>query len=447
MINCTEETFTTSLLLMLDVYFTTNEHTMKTTNSKEATCACCYQDLWQEFHHRSSNNKDRDSIYDYDSDHCNNDVSGIFFELANAPLVSYRLLLPSMVNNGFVKDNEHSIANQQSYNTTTRQRPATSASTIITIEQDVQGASQKHTGGIVWETAYLLLEYLTSQLQKNSNEITGGDTNNVQNIFSFLQDDTHSVNNNKCNDDQKTRRPRTIVEVGAGCGMLGLCLHRALQMTQEQQQESRGNDETGRLPLCRVVLTETNEVMDNLRKNFNRNYYSGCNSTDNDKTSSNTPSTIPSTISVCELDWNNYREHCQTAGIPAHSVDLILGTDVVFSTRFVEPLLQTMEYLLCPTTGVAVLCLQERCPDSHALLLEKASTYGFEIDDFSEGVFDEYPSCQFGRDLDCKLLKFRRKPSSLKKKKRKESKEKKIKSKQSIFKEKKARIETQRHML
>jgi hypothetical protein len=66
-------------------------------------------------------------------------------------------------------------------------------------------------------------------------------------------------------------------------------------------------------------------------------------------------------------------------------------------------LLRTIAYISHDAT-VAILCLQERCPDSHALLLDKADDYGFVVDDISKQVFEECDSCRFGKDLDCKLL-------------------------------------------
>jgi predicted nicotinamide N-methyase len=362
---------------------------------------CFYQDLWAD-HHRKKR-VDNDDI-DADND---DDVSDIFFQLANAPLVGYRL--PDSTGNSRNEEknektqDSHSIGKEGDAN-----RPEHDHTKMIIIEQDVESAAQKHTGGIVWETAYLLLEYLLAQLQPTNENVVESDSSGRTNLFSFLE-------------GKSGGRTKTVVELGAGCGMLGLTIHKALEMKMDKHQ-------AGGLQ-WRVILTETDEVMDNLRRNFQRN----------SKIVKAQPpassSSCPPTASVCELDWTKYREHCQAAGIDAHSVDLILGTDVVFSTRFVEPLLQTMEYL-CHDKGTAILCLQERCPDSHALLLDKANQYGFIIDDVSECVFDDYRPCRFGRDLDCKILQFTRDSSGGFKKKRKESKKSK-KPKRSKSKDKK----------
>jgi predicted nicotinamide N-methyase len=113
-------------------------------------------------------------------------LSLAFFELANVPFVGYRLDAKWLRK---------------------KKCPAPS----IVVKQDA-GACGQHTGGIVWETSYLLINFLLSQ----------------QNYIG-----------------------RTL-EVGAGCGLLGQVL------------ASSGWTE-------KVVLTESAQVMDNLLQNMERN--------------------------------------------------------------------------------------------------------------------------------------------------------------------------------
>jgi hypothetical protein len=333
---------------------------------------CCYQDLWCEYYKQ----KRRRHIMGVDGSD-DYDICDIFFQLANSPLVSFRVL--STIND--INDARKGDCDRKTKDE------------IVVIEQDVEGAAHKHTGGIVWETAYLLLEYLIHQMQllperKNANSCS----ENRSNVFSFLQKD---LSMRMC--DDASSRPRTIIELGAGCGMLGLALHKCLEMTLN----TRNNTKSKIWP-WRVILTETAEVMHSLRGNYHRNYQGPRN-----EAFSSTSALLPLSVSICELDWTNYQEHCRNAGIDAHSVDLILGTDVVFSSRLVEPLLRTIAYISHDAT-VAILCLQERCPDSHALLLDKADDYGFVVEDISKQVFEECDSCRFGKDLDCTLLLFTR---------------------------------------
>lgn len=232
-------------------------------------------------------------------------VANAFFELANAEAISYRI----------------------------------SPSCEIVIRQDVSACGQ-HTGGIVWESSYLLLNYLRA---------TG-----------------HSC--------------KRLLEVGAGCGLVGLGCHKMDIAAKE------------------VIITETHEVMENLTDNWKLNY-----PTSDEETSSGNKNERSPKLRICEVDWTKHIEDCNKAKIKKHSVDTIVGTDVVFATSLVEPLLQTMRYLAHDKT-VGYLCLQERCKDSHKLLLGKASCYDFKIEDISE-EYSSLPACSWGKDLECCLLK------------------------------------------
>ena len=65
-----------------------------------------------------------------------------------------------------------------------------------------------------------------------------------------------------------------------------------------------------------------------------------------------------SSLEAHTLDWNACESDCHRAIIAPHSMDTLVGTDVVFSTRLVEPLLQTMSYLAHSKTKVRqrILC-------------------------------------------------------------------------------------------
>lgn len=335
----------------------------------------CFQDVWKD-HCSNINHVDGETI--------NEDVvSNVFFELANAPSVSYRLETPPsldsslplpFLSNGNDKNEtkNNSKESKKEINMTKSTRNPVSNTNTVVIQQDVSGAAQTHTGGIVWETSYLLLNFLLS-----SND--------------WLV---------------KTGTRKTILEIGAGCGMLGLSLQKAFELGIVGNIEETGG---GNAVTSRVVLTETNEVMDNLRKNFEQNHPSQS-SEDERTTTKSGDSNLqhPHELSVEELDWTRYQEDCDKAKIKAGSIDCIVGTDVVFSTRFVRPMLETMRFLSHPHTTV-YLCLQERCRDSHELLLGEAINYGFRVEDISETVYNDEAlvhTCGFGRILECKLLKF-----------------------------------------
>lgn len=268
---------------------------MKTAKKEETESCICFQDTL------SAHDK-------------NEDVSLVFFELANAPHVSYR----------FEKHDEENEASSKERDVTKKEAP----NNCIVVKQD-SDAVLLHTGGIVWETAYLLLNFLRTE----------------------------------------NKRLKNTLELGAGCGMVGQALN-ACGISKS------------------VILTEIGLVMPNLLANVERNKMHNENSS----------------LEAHTLDWNACESDCTRAKIAPHSIDTLVGTDVVFSTRLVEPLLQTMSYLAHSKTK-AYLCLQERCKDSHQLLLDKAKDYGFQIDDISDYV-TSLPSCEWGKELDCCILKF-----------------------------------------
>ena len=343
------------------------------TKPKKSDTILCFQDVWTE---HCSNSLADDETIDADV------VSNVFFELANAPSVSYRLEAPQSPRSPApLRSSKDKRENDKTDNSGTEPTNDVDATTIkktptsntIVIQQDVLGAAQTHTGGIVWETSYLLLNYLLSSTE-------------------WL---------NACNNGT-ANASRTVLEIGAGCGLLGLSLHKAFELG------IIGNsDKGGAFSSSRVVVTETNEVMDNLSKNFEQNYPPS--SKGNNTTNTGGGSNVQAhRLSVEELDWLRCKEDCSRAKIEACSVDCIVGTDVVFSTRFVRPMLETMQFLSHSHT-VIYLCLQERCKDSHELLLGEATNYGFCVEDISEAVYNDETladSCGFGRVLECKLLKF-----------------------------------------
>jgi len=281
------------------------------------------------------------------------DPAEAFFELANAPIVGFKVSTSSSA----IKCEKSHVA------TTIHERK-------VLVHQD--NACQSHTGGIVWETAYLLANYL---IMKNINK-----------------------------DQISSSCLGKTLEVGSGCGMLGLVI--AISGLSSN-----------------VVMTETRDVMENLIKNveYNTSLKKHCNT---------------QLISPRQLRWDSYKEDikkCQSEGsddLDAHSFDTIIGTDVIFSTKLVKPLLKTLRKMSHERTNI-YLCVQIRCADSHSLLLKKASKYDFECVDCSD-EFRIYPTCGFGIDLECKLLHMtvkKNKNSSKRKKEKSDSKMNRKKSK------------------
>ena len=241
------------------------------------------------------------------------ELSLAFFELANVRFVGYRLDDPKLIRK--------------------KRKKTTDSPLSIVVRQDPSACGQ-HTGGIVWETSYLLISYLLSR----------------QNFLG-----------------------RTL-EVGAGCGLLGQVL-------------------AGSGWAQNVVLTESAEVMVNLLNNIEQNKSTLCRK--------------GRELAVGrQLDWEHPERDMERhpKDLRPHSFDTIVGTDVVFTPKLVEPLLITLR-LMSHDATVIYLCLQVRCPDSHRLLLERAADHQWAIEDVSEDLAS-IPECSWGLHLGCCLLRF-----------------------------------------
>ncbi|CAJ1373402.1 unnamed protein product, partial [Effrenium voratum] len=193
---------------------------------------------------------------------------------------------------------------------------------VLEVSQD--RSTQEHSGGVVWETAFFLLRYLEREVLPGLG-----------------------------------RRLR-VVELGAGCGLLGLGLARLG---------------------CEVVLTDQPLALPNLRHNAEG-----------------------SGAEVQVLSWGDV-EHMEAVRRQG-PFDLVVGSDVVFALRFVEPLLQTIGALL-QDSGTCWLCLQRRDPDAHALLMQKAAE-AFEVQELS---FEGLQGLEAAQELECLLLRLTRRPA------------------------------------
>ena len=288
------------------------------------------------------------------------DVSVIFFELANASEVAYRLMSAG---------ESRGITSRSSDGAKETDGGFEYKDQVIRVRQN--SSVQEHTGGIVWETSYLLASFL------------------LERHFGPNQRLCQRANRPSANTSAQPSPLGKVLEIGSGCGMLGLVLAASGLASS-------------------VILTECTEVMDDLRSNVERNIVA------------EDISLSPDIVSVKQLRWDrleedvalsrkntqesaksNSRSVCQ---LQPHSFDTIVGTDVVFTSALVRPLLACLALLAHPRTNI-YLCLQVRCADSHALLLKKASKFGLRVEDCTEVAFrDECPSCSWGVDMECKLL-------------------------------------------
>jgi Lysine methyltransferase len=262
-------------------------------------------------------------------------ISQVFFDLANAGEVAYRIRNAS----------------------TARTDGSGADDGFLVFHQDMS-ACHNHTGGIIWETSYLLLEFLLERYYVNKS---------------------------------KERRLGRLLELGCGVGFLGQCL-----AAEALQYANLGDPEIGP---TRVVLTETAEVLTNVEANATANKLIGKLRT-------------KLQVDVCALDWTRFeRDVAASYGkLAAGAFDTLLGTDVVFAPSLVEPLLQTAAFLSHSRT-VWYLCIQIRCAASHQLLLEKAPIFGFVITDITQEAL-ALEQCSWGKAIDCLLYRITRIPEA-----------------------------------
>jgi predicted nicotinamide N-methyase len=257
-------------------------------------------------------------------------IANVFFELANAPLVGYRLPLDGN------RDSNKDV--------------------VVKVAQDSN--AQAHTGGVVWETSYLLLEYLLRQHRQPQQAPPPSSPDAVQ--------DTGSTTYGR------------VLEVGAGCGLLGTALALASDVATA------------------VTVTEVDLVLPLLQATVARN--------------ADALSVSSCPLRACRLDWTDYEADTAAAGLAAGGMDTIVGTDVVFTPALVAPLWATLRYYSKAST-VIYICLQVRCATSHAQLLATASDYGFRMrlllrDDDDDDESRHIPS--WGRALECQIYKITR---------------------------------------
>lgn len=157
--------------------------------------------------------------------------------------------------------------------------------------------------------------------------------------------------------------PFTVVELGAGCGLLSLVL------------------------AClgaHVLATEQQGVLGNLAHNVTSNAYAR------------------GKCEYAELAWTHEDQVLGLASrLDDSKPDLIVGTDVVYAPTLVEPLLRTIWLLSRPRTE-ARLCLQKRCVKSTEMLMDLAPRFFSCVSAEQISSFDL--AATFSNDLECFML-------------------------------------------
>lgn len=302
---------------------------------------------------KEETNKSRDlTLVFQDVLHSSEDVSTALFSLANASEISYRIDGPGAGRQ--IREHDGKIQNKNRIDRKRRRKSELKMGCTITIQQDVSACLQ-HTGGIVWETSYLLLTYLIELFRQQSNQ---------------------------------ERLGTRVLELGAGCGLLG----QGVGLAMGSQINSRHLEEG-----ITVVLTECREAYDNLAVNIQKN-----------RDILQRQASLVS-LECCVLDWLHVERDIEAShGLLQNPFDTIVATDVLFSPKLVLPLLKSMKRLSHQSTTI-YLCVQIRCTTSHDLFLEKASDYGLSVSNITESVYKE-KGCEWGEEMEC--LVFHMTPSN-----------------------------------
>ncbi|CAD7940016.1 unnamed protein product [Amoebophrya sp. A120] len=208
-------------------------------------------------------------------------------------------------------------------------KAAASNPILLDIHQDLRPNLQ-HTGGIVWETSYLLALLLCHRWSPSGAGAADGPMYDKKARRKFARPDF----------------PQTILELGSGCGFLGLALAKLF-------------------PEAEVLLTEYEPAMENLTKNVAANK-----AKDDQHRTEN--------LAACkQVDWLKTQKNPTE---PDTRFQYIVATDVIFDKKLVEPLLKTMFAYSVRSTDV-YLCVQERCQAAHEEFLRLRPKYFDRIEE------------------------------------------------------------------
>ncbi|KAK9999415.1 hypothetical protein SO802_019018 [Lithocarpus litseifolius] len=186
--------------------------------------------------------------------------------------------------------------------------PATFSMPLEVLGHDLQFSqdpNSKHLGTTVWDASLVFVKFLEKNCRKGR----------------------------FCPSKLKGKR---VIELGAGCGVSGFGMA---------------------LLGCDVVATDQVEVLPLLMRNIERNT--------SRILQMNPGSDSFGSIQVAELDWGN-DDHIRAVGPP---FDYIIGTDVVYAERLLEPLLQTITALSGPKTTI-LLGYEIRSTNVHEQMLQ-----------------------------------------------------------------------------
>ena len=263
-----------------------------------------------------------------------------FFEMANCPVVSFQI----------AEDDFHSSTVFHPEKSRTTTSSSSSNARMIHVEQKQE--LENSCGGIVWESAFALAEYLRKTVFEKKKK-----------------------KKKKKKNATKTTLLRDCIDIGAGTGFLGIWVHKVAKMQ-------------------RTVLTDTMKCFDLMRRNVERNFSSNDDDDDDDERSH-------ATIDVKPLDWTSKQDLDALTTTGRGKFDLLVATDVIFAERLVEPLILCLKTLIDPERGVCYVCAQPRDKAAFELFQDLCAK---EFREFRKVPKEEL---DFSFDAECELFEMR----------------------------------------
>ena len=258
-----------------------------------------------------------------------------FFEMANCPVVSFQI----------AEDDFHSSTVFHPEKSRTTTSSSSSNARMIHVEQKQE--LENSCGGIVWESAFALAEYLRKTVFEKKK---------------------------KKKNATKTTLLRDCIDIGAGTGFLGIWVHKVAKMQ-------------------RTVLTDTMKCFDLMRRNVERNFSSNDDDDDDERSHA--------TIDVKPLDWTSKQDLDALTTTGRGKFDLLVATDVIFAERLVEPLILCLKTLIDPERGVCYVCAQPRDKAAFELFQDLCAK---EFREFRKVPQEEL---DFSFDAECELFEMR----------------------------------------